>query len=198
MAVLMLAPLDGASAQSATSQPGYNSADVDFIQGMISHHAQAIVMSSLVASHTTRENIRTAARRIINSQRDEIAMMGRWLQRRGQIVPAVDTAPIGRTMGAMPGMQMGESRSRPMMMPGMLTHAQLQQLAAARGARFDSLFLSGMIRHHQGALTMVAKLFATTGATQDAEIFQLASDIDSDQRAEIARMQSMFPTHPKR
>jgi Uncharacterized protein conserved in bacteria len=161
------------------------------------HHAQAIVMSKLVSSHTRRKDIQTAARRIIVSQRDEIAMMRRWLERRNQAVPPIDTISLGTAMDSMPGMKMGDSSSHPMM-PGMLTPVQMKELAVSRGAKFDKLFLTGMIHHHEGALTMVARLFGTTGATQDPEIFQLASDIDSDQRAEIARMQQMLPTHPVR
>lgn len=172
----------------------YNAADVQFVQGMMAHHAQAIVMSALVTSHTTRGDIRTAARRIIVSQRDEIALMRRWLERRGQQVPMVDTTPIGTQPKPMPGMSMpgmANDDGHQMLMPGMLTPERLSELANANGAKFDSLFLRFMIGHHEGALTMVSKLFATSGATQESEIFQLASEIDSDQSAEIARMQAM-------
>lgn len=192
-------PLTGSQAQpTAAQQHAYNGADVKFMQGMMHHHAQAIVMSALAPTHTKRKDIRTAAGRIVVSQRDEIAMMRRWLERRGQAVPVVDTAPVGESMEPMPEMNTGVAGSQPGMMPGMITPKQLRELAASRGAKFDRLFLSWMIRHHRGALAMVAKLFGTSGATQDAEIFQLASDMDSDQRAEIARMLSMLPNHPVR
>ena len=194
-----LFPLERPQAQSTAAQQSvYNAADVEFMQGMMHHHAQAIVMSALAPTHTRRKDIRAAARRIVVSQRDEIAMMRRWLERRGQTVPVVDTASFGESMEPMPGMNMGVAGSRATMMPGMMTPKQLRELAASKGAKFDRLFLSGMVRHHRGALAMVAKLFGTSGATQDAEIFQLASDIDSDQRAEIARMLSMLPTNPVR
>jgi uncharacterized protein (DUF305 family) len=195
-ALVLFAPNARVHAQSPGTQPAYNAADVDFIQGMMHHHAQAIVMSRLASSHTTRKDVQTAARRIIVSQRDEIAMMRRWLERRKQAVPSIDTITLGAAAASMPGMDMGAG-AQPMM-PGMLSPTRMTELAASHGSKFDRLFLAGMIRHHEGALTMVAKLFGTTGATQDPEIFQLASDIDSDQRAEIARMQQMLPTHQPR
>lgn len=190
---LIAMPLSQGAAQSNTSR---DSAAVSFVQGMMHHHAQAIVMSRMVASHTSRAGLQTVARKIIVSQRDEIAMMRRWLEKHGQLVPAVDTLPFDTT-GAMAGMMMsGENHSaHHAMMPGMLTATQLQELARSRGTKFDSLYLSDMIAHHRGALSMVAKLFAVPGATDDSEIYQLASEIDADQSAEIARMQSLQP-HP--
>jgi uncharacterized protein (DUF305 family) len=186
-----------------------DSADVAFVQGMIHHHAQAIVMSKLAPTHTTRPDILIATRKIGVSQRDEIALMARWLNRRGQSVPMVDTAPpdtmvTSKQSMSMPGMSMpGMSMPsmtadsmHPLLMPGMLTASQMSQLARAHGATFDSLFLKFMIAHHEGAVKMVADLFVVPGGTDDSEIFQLASDIDADQRAEIARMQSMQRAKP--
>ncbi|MDQ6717899.1 MAG: DUF305 domain-containing protein [Gemmatimonadota bacterium] len=185
-------------AQSFSLQ-GVDSADVSFVQGMMHHHAQAIVMSRMAPSHTTRADLRTTARKIVVSQRDEIALMRRWLEKHGQTVPAIDTAPPD-TARMMPGMQMsdGDHAAHHMMMPGMLTAEMMGGLARAHGAKFDSLYLSDIIAHHRGALAMVAKLFATPGASDDSEIFQLASEIDADQSAEIARMQSMQLHPPKK
>lgn len=186
------------SAQGAAqtrAQP--DAAVVDFVQGMMHHHAQAIVMSELAPSHSNRSDLRTAARKIDVSQRDEIAMMRRWLEKHGRTVPALDTAPTD-TADAMPGMQMpDDNHSAHHLMPGMLTADELHRLSHAHGAKFDSLYLKYMIAHHKGALTMVAKLFSTSGATDDPEISQLASEIDADQTAEIARMQSMQAHSPK-
>jgi uncharacterized protein (DUF305 family) len=143
------------------------------MQHMVGHHAQAIVMTNLVATHTTREDVRLIARRIDASQRTEIAMMQRWLRDRGESVPDPDT-PM-----AMP-------------MPGMLSDAELAQLRAATGPDFDRLFLRFMIRHHEGALAMVAALFASPGAAQESQLYDFASGVDADQRAEIARMQALL------
>jgi uncharacterized protein (DUF305 family) len=151
---------------------GYTEADVRFMRGMIPHHAQALNMTGLVAERTTNEDIRRLAHRIEISQRDEIARMRRWLEARGELVP-------------------GEHHRGPLM-PGMLTEEEMAQLSAARGSEFDRLFLELMIHHHEGALVMVDDLFTTDGAGQEAEIFLFASHVDSDQRAEIARMRGML------
>jgi uncharacterized protein (DUF305 family) len=145
------------------------------MQGMIHHHAQALDMVELLKTRTTSEDMRKLAERIEISQADEIKMMEKWLQARGKEVP--------HQMAGMPGMPM---------MPGMLSDDQMKQLAAARGPAFDRLFLEFMIQHHAGALTMVKELFATPGAAQDSDIFAFASDVDADQRAEIARMSTML------
>jgi uncharacterized protein (DUF305 family) len=158
-------------------------ADVDFMQGMIPHHAQALQMTALVPDRTRDRGIRQLALRMEISQRDEIALMERWLGDRNQSVPAsahAHTMDHGAGMGAMP------------MMPGMLTPDQMARLEAARGPEFDRLFLEYMIQHHEGAIVMVDALFATDGAGQESEIFQFASHVDADQRAEIARMQGML------
>lgn len=184
-----------------------DSAAVHFMHGMMHHHAQAIVMGHLVPTHTANRALNSAARRIVVSQSDEIALMRRWLEHRHISVPAIDTGTpdtlshsihkMDMSGMKMPGMDM---TSGEMLMPGMLTHDQLIQLARARGAKFDELFLRFMIAHHEGALKMVADLFAVRGATDDPELFQLASDIDADQRAEIARMRLMVApkTVPKK
>ena len=194
------------SAQNATAaHRDYTAADVDFVQGMIMHHAQAVVMSDWASDHGARTNLAVLCKRIALSQRDEITMMQHWLEQRQLAVPdplhmlATDRAPIQDRSGMdMPGMDMGQ---HPMMMKGMLTAAQMRQLDAARGAVFDSLYLTGMIRHHQGALDMVATLFAAPGSGQQPEIFSFATDVDAGQRAEMARMQSILnslePSHTR-
>jgi len=158
-------------------------ADVRFMQGMIAHHAQAIEMSGLVPARSTRNDIRLLAEKIDISQKDEIAMMQRWLGDHHETVP--NPLASHEPMGAA---------AHQAMMPGMLTTEQMAALARAKGAAFDRLFLAGMIQHHQGALTMVAELFATPGAAQLSEIFRFASDVDADQRAEIARMRTLLIT----
>jgi uncharacterized protein (DUF305 family) len=161
--------------------PPQSRADVEFMQGMIMHHAQAIEMTALIASHTENKDLRSLGARISRSQADEIKFMQRWLAARDQ--------PIS-TMPDMPGMEMP---SHPMaLMPGMLTPEQMETLRKAKGAEFDRLFLTGMIQHHQGALTMVKELFDTAGAGQDAEMFDFATDADNSQRAEIKIMQGML------
>jgi uncharacterized protein (DUF305 family) len=152
------------------------SADIEFMQGMIGHHAQAIEMTNLLATRTESGDMRKLAKRIELSQADEIKMMQEWLRNHGQ------PAPSEHEHHMHPGM----------LMPGMLTPEQMEQLAAAHGAAFDKLFLQFMIRHHDGALVMVRDLFATPGAAQDSDIFAFASDVDADQRMEIERMGVML------
>ena len=156
--------------------------EVEFMQGMIMHHAQAVEMTALIASHTQNKDLRLLGERIGHSQSDEIRFMKRWLAARGQ--------PVSMPM-PMSGMGMGHSHHA-MLMPGMLTTEQMEALRKARGAEFDRLFLTGMIQHHGGALTMVKDLFAAPGAGQDAELFDFATDVDSGQRAEIRIMQAML------
>jgi uncharacterized protein (DUF305 family) len=151
-------------------------ADVKFMQGMIHHHAQALDMTALLFTNSNGADMKMLAKRIDLSQADEIKFMRRWLEVRGHEVP-------GEHAHHMPGAPM---------MPGMLDAGEMARLADAKGAAFDRLFLEGMIKHHAGALTMVAELFATEGAGQEAEIFGFASDVDADQRMEIARMSAML------
>ena len=174
----------GAEAARDLSHVQATPADVAFMQGMIHHHSQAVEMVELLKTRTASHDMQLLGQRIEISQQDEIKMMQHWLKARGQ------EAPDPRAMHDMPGMDM-PGMSTPMM-PGMLTPEQMKELAAAKGAAFDRLFLEGMIRHHGGALTMVHDLFATPGAGQDSEIFAFASDVDADQRMEIDRMSAML------
>jgi uncharacterized protein (DUF305 family) len=158
----------------------YTAADVDFMSGMIAHHAQAVTMARWAPSHGASPSVRTLCERIINAQTDEIALMQRWLGDRHQSVPAAD--PRGMRMAGM---------DQPMLMPGMLTPEQMAQLDSARGPRFDELFLRYMIQHHRGAVSMVNDLFAR-GAGEEETVFKFASDVYADQTTEIARMQRML------
>jgi uncharacterized protein (DUF305 family) len=161
--------------------PPRSSADVQFMQGMIVHHAQAVEMTALIESHTQNKDLRLLGARISHSQSEEIGFMKRWLETRGE--------PVSPAMPEMPGMDMSK---QPMLMPGMLTPKQMEALKKAKGAEFDQLFLTGMIQHHNGALIMVKDLFDTAGSGQDAELFNFATDVDSGQRAEIRIMQTML------
>ena len=164
---------------AAIGQPVHVDADVRFMQGMIHHHGQALDMTDLLSSHTESEEMRLLAQRIDISQTDEMGMMARWLESRGEGVPKV------REEGASP-------LKDDQLMPGMLTERQVAELASARGEAFDRRFLELMIVHHQGALTMVSELFLVSGAGQEPVIFQFASDVDADQTAEIGRMNTML------
>lgn len=150
------------------------------MRGMIAHHQQALEMAALVPERTTTEAIRLLAERIQVSQTDEIAQMTRWLERRGE-----STTPAGDHTAH-------HAQGEPM--PGMLTPEEMDSLARARGAEFDRKFLELMIRHHQGALMMVGQLLATPGAGEEVDVYRIASEIDSDQRIEIQRMEQMLDT----
>jgi uncharacterized protein (DUF305 family) len=152
------------------------------MQGMIMHHSQAVEMTALIASHTEDKALRSLGARISSSQSDEISLMRRWLAARGE--------PISKPTRGMPGMDM--SHEMMTLMPGMLSPEQMDALRKANGAEFDHLFLTGMIQHHNGALTMVKDLFDTAGAGQDADLFNFATDADNTQRAEIKIMQTML------
>jgi uncharacterized protein (DUF305 family) len=162
---------------SELDDPGYTEADVAFVQGMIPHHAQALVMTDLVADRTGRDDLPLLAERMDVSQRDEIALMERWLEERGEEVP-----------DASAGHHHGEGE----LMPGMLTDDDLARLEAASGRDFDELFLLYMIRHHEGAVMMVAELLSSDDGGQESDVFRLAQHIDSDQNVEIARMKSLL------
>jgi uncharacterized protein (DUF305 family) len=166
--------------------PPRSQADVEFMQGMIMHHAQAVEMTALIASHTENKDLRLLGARISSSQADEIRFMRRWLAARGE--------RMSMATPGMPGMDM--SREPMGLMPGMLTLEQMEALRKAKGAEFDRLFLTGMIQHHDGALTMVKDLFDTAGAGQDAELFNFATDADNTQRAEIRVMEAMLEKKP--
>jgi uncharacterized protein (DUF305 family) len=162
--------------------PPRSHADVEFMQGMIMHHSQAVEMAALIASHTENKALGSLGARISSSQSDEIRFMKRWLAARGE--------GVSMTTPGMSGMD--TSRQAIALMPGMLTPEQMEALRKAKGAEFDRLFLTGMIQHHNGALIMVKDLFDTAGAGQDAELFNFATDADNSQRAEIRIMQAML------
>jgi len=174
-----------AKAKADSARYPYTAADVHFMTAMIGHHAQAIVMSGWAPTHGASSSVRILAERIISAQQDEIASMQQWLRDRLQPVPDPHTMGMKMTMG-------GEEHV--MLMPGMLTEAQMKQLDQARGPEFDRLFLKFMIQHHRGAVTMVKELFDTYGAGQDQTIFKVASDVNTDQNTEIARMEKMLFT----
>ena len=167
----------------------YSDADVDFMAGMIPHHAQAVVMAGWAPSHGARKDVAILCERIVVAQRDEIAMMQEWLRDRGQPVP--DAASTRHRM-KMNGVE------HDMLMPGMLSPEQLTELDKARGTEWDRLFLRAMIRHHEGAIKMVDDLFASYGALQDDDVYKFASDIYADQSTEIERMQKMLDSIDKR
>ena len=169
-------------ASTRPTLPPLSNADVEFMQGMIMHHSQAVEMTALIASHTQDKSVHSIGAKITSSQTDEIRMMQRWLAARGQAT--------SMSMPDMPGMDMS---GHPMpLMPGMLSPEQMNALKKAKDAEFDRLFLAGMIQHHGGALVMVKDLFDTAGAGQDADIFNFATDVDNTQRAEIKIMQNML------
>ena len=151
----------------------FTEADVRFMQGMIAHHAQAIHMSRMAPSHGANPRLARFASKIDLSQAGEIAQMQDWLRANGQVAP--DT-----------------SSWRRMTMHGMLTGEELARLDAARGPAFDRLFLEYMIRHHEGALKMVADLVATPRAAQDVDVSVLANDVETTQTAEIGLMRQML------
>jgi uncharacterized protein (DUF305 family) len=163
-------------AAAGLARPKLSAADVHFMQGMIAHHAQAIEMTELLKTRSRSADVKKLAERIEVSQADEIGMMREWLEGQGAAVPS---AHAHHAPGAP-------------LMPGMLTPEEMGRLSAASGEAFDRLFLEYMIKHHEGALVMVRELFATRGAGQDADIYAFASDVDADQRMEIARMSSML------
>ncbi len=160
------------AAAIATAAPRHSEADVHFMHGMIPHHAQALEMTALVPSRASSEGVRAMALRMEISQKDEIGLIERWLRSRGEPLP--------------------DHAGHMMTMPGMLTPEQMERLRSARATEFDRLFLESMIQHHEGAITMVRTLFATSGGAQDSEIFQFANDVETDQRMEIDRMQALL------
>jgi uncharacterized protein (DUF305 family) len=161
----------------------YTEADVNFMQGMIPHHAQAVAMATLAPTRASSPAVKLMCERQLVSQRDEIKLMRIWLLDRGQRVPAADSTRHRMVMNGM---------EHDMLMPGMLTDDEMAQLEKARGPEWDKLFLKYMIKHHEGALKMVDELFATKGAAQGDDIYAFASDIFADQTAEIERMQKML------
>ncbi len=176
-----LAAIARAKADSARNP--YTEADIRFMSSMISHHAQAIKMAGWAPSHDAGPSVRRLAERIINAQQDEIALMSHWLGDRHKPVP--EPSPNGMKM-------MMNGAEHVMLMPGMLTEAQMHELDQARGTDFDRWFLTFMIQHHKGAVSMVQELFGSFGAGQDDTVFKFASDVNIDQTTEIARMELML------
>jgi len=161
----------------------YSDADVDFMAGMIPHHAQAVIMAGWAPTHGARPDVAILCERIVVGQRDEIAMMQGWLRDRGLEVPDATSTKHKMKMDGM---------VHEMLMPGMLTDEEMAALDKARGPEFDRLFLEGMIRHHQGAIDMVEVLFKSYGAAQDETVFKFANDVYADQGVEITKMHEML------
>lgn len=172
-----------AQAKADSVRHPYTAADVEFMSHMIHHHAQAIVMARWAPTHGASPAVQRLADRIINAQQDEIGTMQAWLRDRRQPVPEATPGGVMMNMGGM---------QHEMLMPGMLTEAQMKQLDAARGPEFDRLFLTYMIQHHKGAVSMVKDLFESYGAGQDELVFKFASDVNVDQTTEIARMEKLL------
>jgi uncharacterized protein (DUF305 family) len=177
-------------ANTTAKLPPLSAKDVEFMQGMIMHHAQAVEMTAMIELRTKNKGVRLIGAKISQSQADEINFMKRWLTRRGE--------KTEMPMPEMPEMKGMNHSHDTMLMPGMLSEKQMEALRTATGTEFDRLFLKGMIQHHEGALVMVKDLFKSAGAGQDAEIFNFASDIDTGQRGEIKIMQTMLVEKPKK
>ncbi len=175
-----------AAAEKAAMQ--FAPADVEFMQGMIPHHAQAVIMARWAASHGARADVRVLCERIAIAQSDEIRMMRRWLGDRKQEVPdSMSTKHVMKMNGMV----------HEMLMPGMLSDEQMHALDAARGSKFDRLFLEGMIGHHEGAISMVRELYSHGNAGHDETVFRFAADVEADQTAELNRMRIMLETVPQ-
>lgn len=172
-----------ARAQRDSARLPWTAADVQFMQGMIHHHSQAIEMCKWAPTHGASPTLQTLCGRIINAQGDEITLMSQWLKDRRQDVPQPTATTMKMTMNG---------KEMDMLMPGMLSPEQMQALDAARGQAWDKLFLQDMIQHHRGAVSMVHNLFETQGAGQDETVFKFASDVNVDQTTEIARMERML------
>ena len=179
------APSPSPAAGALSSRPPRSEADVQFMSGMIPHHAQAVLIAGWAASHGARADVRVLCERIVVGQRDEIVLMQSWLRERGEVVPAATATHIRMKMNGM---------EHDMLMPGMLNEEQLAQLDKAKGSEFDRLFLLAMIGHHEGAITMVDALFGAKDAAQDDVVYRFASDVYADQTTEIERMQKILAT----
>src|SRR6185437_2370213 len=162
----------------------YSDADIDFMQGMIPHHAQAVIMAGWAPTHGARKDVAVLCARIVVGQTDEIHLMQGWLRDRGLTVPDEHSTRMH--------MKMPNGMEHDMLMPGMLSDEEMAALDKARGPDFDRLFLQGMIRHHQGAIDMVNDLFKSYGAAQDEVVFKFANDVYADQSTEIDRMNKML------
>ena len=170
--------------------PPLSAKDIEFMQGMIMHHGQAVEMTALINDRTTNKELRLLGARISHSQAEEMKYMERWLKVRGEPT-AMPMPPMQHT----PGMDMSKHQHQ-MLMPGMLTQEQMDALKKEQAGEFDRLFLKGMIQHHKGALVMVDALFNTAGSGQDSQLFNFATDVDSGQRAEIRIMEKMLGESP--
>ncbi len=178
-----------AGARAGTAAPvgipamKHTAADAEFMRGMIHHHAQAVLIARWAPTHGAGADLQRFAERVVVAQNDEITTMQTWLRDKGEKVPDATPGPMRMTMNGM---------EHDMLMPGMLTDADLKQLDAQRGVAFDTLFLTFMIRHHEGAIDMVESLFGAAGAAQDETVFRFASDVVADQTTEIRVMQQML------
>ncbi|HKW41960.1 MAG TPA: DUF305 domain-containing protein [Gemmatimonadales bacterium] len=186
-AAFVATPAARIAAQMASESPAprpvdtFTAADVHFMSGMIQHHAQAVLMAGWASTHGASPAMRALCERIVVGQRDEIVLMRRWLTDRHQAVPESDASHM-----MMAGMEHAA------LMPGMLTADELTRVDRARGREFDALFLQYMIRHHQGAITMVNELFASRGAGEEEPVYRFAANVFADQTTEIERMQRML------
>ena len=176
-------PVDAPAQATPATTFRINQADVEFMSGMIPHHAQAVLIAGWAESHGAREDVRILCERQVVAQRDEIVWMQNWLRDRGQPVPDAKATHHRMVMNGV---------EHDMLMPGMLTDEELAQLNKARGPEWDRLFLTFMIKHHEGALLMVEQLFASHGAAQDEEVYRFAADVYADQTTEIHFMQKML------
>jgi uncharacterized protein (DUF305 family) len=162
----------------------YSDADVEFMSGMIPHHAQAVIMAGWAPTHGARHDVAVLCERIVVAQRDEIHLMQGWLRDRG--------LPVPDEHSTLMHMKMPNGMAHDMLMPGMLTDEEMAALDRARGPEFDRLFLEGMIKHHQGAIDMVDVLFDSYGGAQDEKVFKFANDVYADQNIETDRMKQML------
>jgi uncharacterized protein (DUF305 family) len=187
--------VEGRQAQQAQPQakpglifaPGirqpFSEADVFFMSGMIPHHAQAVLIANWAGTHGASPKVQLLCERIVVSQKDEIKLMQQWLSDRGQEVPAADATHHKMKHG---------DEVHDMLMPGMLSEDELKQLDKARGKAFDRLFLTFMIKHHEGALKMADDLFKSWGAAMGDDMYAFASDVQADQEIEIEAMRTML------
>lgn len=182
-------------ADTRSSLPDNSKKDIEFMQGMIMHHNQAVEMTALIAERTTNKEVQLLGAKISQSQADEMDFMRRWLTVRGE---STEMEMAGGNSHNAHNAHSGHGGHQAMthQMPGMLTAEQMAALKDAKGAEFDRLFLAGMIQHHEGAIVMVKDLFESPGTGQDAELFNFASDVDSGQRAEIKIMRTLLGEKP--
>lgn len=176
-------------ARQDSARMNFTEDDVKFMTGMIVHHSQALIMSDLAPKNGASPQVQTLAARITNAQKDEIKLMQNWLRDRALPFPEIHIDGLKMMIHGLGEDHMHMDHTN---MVGMLSPQQLQELSEAKGKEFDRLFLKYMIEHHKGAVYMVNELFNTDGATRDEAAFRLASDIQVDQRTEIARMQLML------